>query len=313
MSAPSLTSAAVLGGRAALRSGWLAAVGLAVAILRRALAGPAVAVAWALVASGAVLAARERPFSPDAPIAGALAVLGSTRFLSLVAALWLAGALLGAALRVVYLAGVLPTLGGVLAGERDPPPRFAAGAAFGFARVAAASLLAWAVELGGGLFAWGIALAALQVTAHASASGGSPLLAAAVAGALTIGIAVALAISVTADAAVARAALRGEGPVRAMAAAGARFLSRPETFLLGGMAFGALAALAAGGVESVGALATGFARSVDPMLLVGPQLMIAAAGVLVAAAVDLWWLGTVAVLAGHEERSSGLRGGPPPL
>jgi len=299
--APSLGAAAALGGRAALRSGWLAAVGLAVALARRALVAPATAVAWALLLSGAVAAARARPFSPAAPLAGALAVLGSPRFLALAFGLWLAASLLGASLRAAYLAGALPTLGGALAGEAHPPPRFATGIAYGFPRVAGTALLGWVLDLTGGLFAGALALGALQVASRAPDSGRPILLAAAAAAALATGVGVALALSVVADAAVARAALRGERPAQALAAAGARVLARPGTFLLAGIVFGVAAALAAGGVQSVGGLATGFARRVDPLLLLGPQLMIGAAGALVAAFLDLWWLGTVSVLAGGEE------------
>jgi len=301
MSAPSLGAAAALGGRAALRSGWLAAVGLLVALARRALGAPATAVAGTLVAAGAFEAAGANPFSVAAPIAGALAVLGSPRFVGLVVGLWLAGSLLGAALRAVYLAGALPTLGGALAGEAQPPPRFASGIAWGFPRVAGAALLGWVLDLTGGLFAGTLALAAFRVGFGGQATGAVGF-AAAAAAALVVGVAVALALSVTADAAVARAALRGEGPAHAVAAAAGRLLARPGTFLLAGLAFGALGAVAAGGVRSIGGIATGFASDLDPMLLAGPELMVAVAGALVAAFLDLWWLGTIAVLAGSEER-----------
>ena len=59
------------------------------------------------------------------------------------------------------------------------------------------------------------------------------------------------------------------------------------------------AALAASSVQAMGAALTGFAAGVDPAVMLGPELMIAAGAVLVGAAVELWWLGTVAVVAWH--------------
>jgi hypothetical protein len=292
---PSLPAAIALGLRAVRREPWLLAVGLLVALLRRAAAWPAIAVAWAILVRGSLLALSRHPLSPAAPIEAALATVRSPRFVALVAGLWLAGAVLGAALRVAYVAGALPTLGGALAGA--PGPRFASGAVHGFPRVLAASALGLVLEVSAGIFGGTLALAAARISLAAGARGGSALLAAAVAAALVLAAAVPAALSVVADAAVARAALRGDGPGRAFAESGARFLSRPGTFLLAAVVFGALGLAGPGLAAGAGSLATGFAAAVSPVVLAGPQLMVAAAAAAVAAGIDLVWLGTAAALA----------------
>jgi hypothetical protein len=276
------------------------AAGLGVAIARRALLLPAGVVAWSLLVEAALLAVAQAPFDPAAPIAGALSLVTSGGFLLLVGGLWLGGALLGAALRVAFATGALATLGRDLSGRADGAPRFAAAIAYDLPRVLGTAALAGVAEIAGTGFALSLALAAARISVRATAAGGSPWLAAAVALALTLAIAVPLVLSVVADAAVARSALRGEGPATAVAAAGARVLWRPGTFLLAALAFGATAALAASSVQAVGAALTGFAAGVDPAVMLGPELMIAAGALLVGAAVELWWLGTVAVLACHE-------------
>lgn len=296
---PSLGPAVRLGLRAALREPWLLAVGLAVALVRRAAVWPAFVVAWVVLARSALAAAARYPASPAAAVQGLLDAVTAPRFLALVAGLWLVGVAVGAALRVAYVAGALPTLGGALADA--PGPRFATGVAFGFPRVLAASALGALVELSGGLFGATLALASVRVTASASSRGASPLLAAAVALALVLAIAVPVALSVVVDAAVARAAVAGDGAGQAFAESGARFLARPGTFLLAALLFGAAGALAPGVVAVAGSVATGFASTVSPALLLGPQLMLAAVAVAVAAGIDLVWLGTVAVLACAEE------------
>jgi hypothetical protein len=295
---PSLFAAVGLGLRALAREPWLLAVGLVVALARRAAFWPAWAVAGTLAARAALGAFARDPLDPAAPAEGVLALLSAPRFLALVAGLWLAGAALGAAVRVAYLAGALPSLAGAMAGA--PGPRFAAGVAFGFPRVLAAAGLGVVLDLSGALFGWTLALAAGAVTARAAAGGGSPLLAAAVAAALTLALAVPLALSAVADAAVARAALRGEGPGAAFAAGGARFLARPGTFLLAALAFGIVGAVAPGAIEASGGVLTGFAQGAGPALALGPNLMLAALAALVAAGIDLAWIGTVAALAAAE-------------
>jgi hypothetical protein len=296
---PSLFAAAGLGLRALAREPWLLAVGIVVALARRAALWPAWAVAGVLVVRAALAALSRDPLDPGAPAEGVLAVLAAPRFLALVAGLWLAGAALGAAVRVAYLAGALPSLAGAMAGV--PGPRFAAGVAFGFPRVLATAGLGLVLEVAGALFGWTLALAAGVVTARAAAQGGSPLLAAAVAAALTLALAVPLALSAVADAAVARAALRQEGPGAAFAAGGARFLARPGTFLLAALAFGLVGAAAPGAVEAAGGIVTGFAQGSSPALALGPNLMLAVLAAAVAAGIDLAWLGTVAALAAAEQ------------
>lgn len=291
---PTLPTAVGLALRAVRREPWLLAVGVLVALIRRAATWPAWAVAGALVGRAALQAVASRPLDPRAPAEAVLAALSAPGVLALVAGLWLAGAALGAALRVAYLAGALPTLGGAMAGA--PAPRFAAGVAYGLPRVLATAALGLVLEASGALFGGTLALAAVRITSRAP-GGGSVALAAAVALALTVALAVPLALSTAADAAVARAALRGEGPGAAFAAAAARFLRRPGSFLLGAMIFGAAATLAPWGVEAAGAVATGFAQGAGPLVLLGPNLMLALAGAAVAAAVDLSWLGTVAALS----------------
>lgn len=300
MPPPSLAAAAGLSGRALARSGWLVAAGFAVALARRALLLPAGVVAWALVGQAVLLAGTRAPFDPIAPLEGALALATSGGFAALVGGLWLAGAVLGAVLRVTFAAGALATLGRDLSGQPHAPPRFAAAIAYHLPRVLGTAALAGAAELAGGGFALALALGAVRISVRAAGAGGSPWLAAPVALALTLALAVPLVLSVVADAAVARSALRGEGPASAVAAAGARILGRPGTFLLAAMLFGGTGALAASSVQAMGAALTGFAAGVDPTVMMGPELMIAAGAALVGAAVELWWLGTVAVLACHE-------------
>jgi len=297
---PTLFAALGLGLRALVREPWLLAVGLLVALVRRAALWPAWVVASVLLIRAALLAASRRPLDFVAPLEGALAALSAPRFVALVAGLALAGLAVGAALRITFIAGALPTLGGAMSGE--PGNRFAAGVAYGFPRVLAASALGLVLEVSGAFFGGTLALAALRVSAHAFERGGSPLLAAAVAIAMTAAIAVPLALSAVADAAVARAAVYGEGPGRAFASSGARFLARPGTFVLAALVFGLAAVLGPGLVSGAGQLATGFASGVNPVVLLGPRLMLAAIAAGVAATVDLVWLGTVTALACGEER-----------
>ena len=292
---PSLFAAVRLGLRAVAREPWLLAVALLVALVRRAAVWPAWAVAWALLARSALVAAARNPFVPVAPLEGFLTTLTAPRFVAIVAGLWLAGLAVGALLRIAYVSGALPTLGAAMAGAGGP--RFASGVAFGFPRVLAAAALGLVLELSGALFSLTLAGAALRVTSRVSGSGASPLLAAAVALALTLAVAVPAALSPVADAAVARAAVYGEGPGEAFAAAGARLLARPGTFILAGLAFGAAGLLAPALVAALGSVATGFAGYESPLVLAGPQLMIATAGAAMASAIDVAWLGTIAALA----------------
>lgn len=308
MDTPSLGAATGLGLRALIGQAWLLAPGVLVAGARRAATLPAFGVLWLLMAQGAVGGFRARPLDPTAPIEGALATLASPRGLAVVLGLLGAGALLGAALRVAWIAGALPTLGAEMAGLRRAP-RFAPGLVYGFPRVLGTAALGLVLELSGAVFSWTLALAALWTSVYALGAGGSALLAAAVAAALVIALAVAPALSAVADAAVARAALRAEGIAEAFAGGTLRFLSRPGTFLLAALLFGLVGAFVPAVVQSFGGVATGFARGVSPVLLVGPELMLGLLALGVAAAVDLWWLGTIAALACGGEING--RAGPP--
>lgn len=271
-------------------------MGALVAALRRAALWPAGLVLVMVVLRAAFAAASEDPLDPVAPVRGVLAALGSHRLGALVLGLSGAGALLGAALRVLWLSGTLPTLGAALAGA-PREPRFASGVAYGFPRVLAAAVLGLAADVGASLFGSVLALSALRATALAAGAGASILLAAASALALTLALLVPVATGAVVDAAVARAALRAEGPAQAFAGAVRRFLARPGTFALAALTFSAAGALAPLSVQGVASIALGFAQGTDPVLLLGPNLMFAAAALVVAAAVDLWWLGTVSALA----------------
>lgn len=305
---PSLFAAVGLALRALAREPWLVAVGMLVGMLRRAAVWPAWAVAWALLARAVVAGFRGR-LDPGAPVEALLATLASPRFLSLVAGLWLAGAAIGAALRVAFLSGALPTLGSAMV--RSPAPRFATGVAYGFPRVLATAALALVLDVSAGMFGGTLALAAVRISWRVAGGGGSVALAAAVALALTLAIAVPLALSTVGDAAVARSALREEGPGTAFAGAGARFLRRPGTFLLATLAFALAGALGPGLVGGAGSLLTGFVQDTSTLVLLGPNLMLAVGAALIAAALDLSWLGTVAALACAEVPGAGGRGGAP--
>jgi hypothetical protein len=54
-------------------------------------------------------------------------------------------------------------------------------------------------------------------------------------------------------------------------------------------------------VQASGGVLTGFAQA-RPLLAVGPELMLALLGTCIAAAIDLWWLGTIAALTCAEVR-----------
>jgi hypothetical protein len=296
---PTFAAALGQGVRAAAREAWLVPVGAVVAAVRRAALWPAFAVLGTVLLRAAVSALAEAPLDPAAPFRGALVALASTRLEALVAGLALAGVLLGAALRVAWLSGAIPALGLALAGA-PRAPRFAAGVAYGLPRVLAAAALGVAAEIGAGAFGVTLAVAALRTAARLPETGAVhavSAVAAACALALVLALAVPIVASVAADAAVARAALRGEGPARAFAGAVRRLLARPGSLVLGGLAF-ALAGVAARlSVEAMGGAMLGFASGAPPSLLFGPQLMLGALAAFAAAALDVWWLATVASFA----------------
>ncbi len=299
---PTLVAAVRLGLSALRRAGWLVAPGFLVAVLRRALIWPAVAIGGGLVVRGALAGARSSPLDPAGGAAeGAAAVVASPGFLALVIGLALAGIVAGAVLRVAFVAGALPTLAGAAAGD-PATPRFAAGVAFNLPRVLATALLGLAAE--SSAFGFGLAIVIASVRISAGAGGRTaPLLAAAVAGALVLALLVPVALVPVADAAVARSGVLAEGPGRAFAGAVRRFVARPATFVLASLLFAFAAAVVPSSIEGLGSGAIVSAAVGEAALLVaGPQLLLASFALIAAAVVDLVWLGTVAALGCAVER-----------
>jgi hypothetical protein len=294
--APSTRAALGLGWRAAAESAWLAPVGMIVALARSALALPAWAFAGGIALRGAAFGLRRHP-SLEGALRGGFEALSSPRFAATFAGLWLAATLLSAALRVAYLAGALPTLGRTLSGDRDAPPAFATGFAFRFPRLAGTAVLVFAVELAGGLFAWTVYLGAFLVSSRAESLSSPVLAALVVALALAAAIFVPFALSTLGDAALARAALRNDGPARAVARAAGRVAERPGAFLLAALAVAFFGLLVTGSMQAVASLATSLAHARGGWLALGPELMVTALATLLAAWVELWRLGALAVLA----------------
>jgi hypothetical protein len=301
---PTLGSSLRLAATAFRRESWLAALGLLVTGARRGASWPAIWTGAALLWRAAEGAAAARPGVLVAPLQGALAMLGSGRFLGLVGGLWLAGAMVAGALRVAWIAGAVQTLGASMAGAPRGAAGFAAGVGEGFVRVLPAALLGFVLELTGMLFAWTMVLAAALLLGRAGARGAAAALglSAFTALALVLALLVPLALGTAADALVARAALVREGAASALAAVARRFASRPATFLLGALLFGALGVALQLAVGMVGSGATGFARGAPSLVLLGPELMVGALAAFLAGILDLLWLGTLAVLTAGEAR-----------
>jgi hypothetical protein len=303
VAAPSALQAVALGARAAGRSAWLVAPGLLVAFFRWAMAwaAPAFALAMARAGAGAKLAS-GRP-TPAAAVAGALAALTAPRTLLVTIGLAAAGLLGAAALRVAWVAGALPTLGGALSAPVPDRPRFAEGLAFGFAPVAGAWLLGLALEVLAHAFAWTSALAALLLALHPVR--GPRLLAAAPAGlgaaALAGGVAFVLLAGLAADAALARAALSGDRPLRALTEGLRRVLSRPAAFLVAGLTLAAIALAVDAGTGAVTTAETGLIGGIPALLALGPRLLTAVLAAALATLLDLWRLATVAALAAADD------------
>jgi hypothetical protein len=301
---PTLASSLRLSTAALRREAWLAALGLLVTGARRATGWPALWTAAALLWRAAMGAAAARPTELTAPIDGALAMLGSGRFVGIVGGLWLAGALVSGALRVAWIAGAVPTLGAAMAGEPRGAAGFAPTMGAGFTRVLPAAILGFVLELSGALFAGSLVLASVLLLGHRAqvGFGAAAGLAAITALALVLAMLVPLGLSTAADALVARAALVRERAAASLAAVTERFFTRPGAFLLGALLFGVVGVVAQASVQAVGKLATGFAGGAPSVALLGPQLMVAALAAFVAGVLDLLWLGTVAVLAAGETR-----------
>lgn len=296
----------VMGVRAALQEGWLIPVGALVSVVRTLATAPALAVGAALALEAAAHASRLRPFSFTAPLEGAAAVIASPRYLALVGGLLLAGTLLSAAVRVLFLAGALPTLGARLAGV-DPTRRFAPGVVQGLPRQLGTWLLAGLVEL----TALGYLLSVLAAVGRIGAVASPPyppvLLAAFGAAALTIATVGLLVARVVGDAAAARTAILGEGPAAAWAGAVRRLLGRPGGFTLAGMVLLLGSALLTATLQPATRIVAGLSGQVDDLLLLGPELMLALAATLGTAALELAWLSTVSALSCAEAGGPGGR------
>jgi hypothetical protein len=292
-----------LGARATGRSAWLVAPALIIGLFRTAMGWAAPLFALAMVRAGAeARLAAGRP-TPGLALAGALQALTAPRTVYVLAGLWLAALVGGAALRVVWVAGALPTLGGALARGAPERPRFAEGLAFGFAPLAGTALLGLALELFAQVFAWTAALAALLLALHRLP--GPPVLLVVPAGlgavALTGGFAFALLAGLAADAALARTALAGERPALAFAEGVRRVLSRPAAYLVTALALAVTAAAVHGGSEALAAAETGLVTGVPAAVAAGLRLLTAVLAAILAALLDLWRLATVAALASAEE------------
>jgi hypothetical protein len=285
------------GARAAGRSAWLVAPGLLVALLRTVLGWPALLFGLAVAIEGMSVRLSAGLPLPGLFLSGALKALTAQRAAFILAGLWLAGQVASAALRVAWLSGALPTLGGELAQPRDCCARFADGVAFGFAPLLGTALLAFLFELAAQVCALAMA-AAVALTSFRHAGGGYPIPAALFgAGALTASIVLPLIASLAADGALARTALLGDGPAQALWEALRRVLHRPGAFLLAGLALGVAAAALLGSAEAMETAALGVAHGAPALLVLGPRLMASVLAAALAALLDLWRLGTIAALA----------------
>lgn len=291
-----------MGARAAGRSAWLVAPGLLVAFLRFALGWPATLFAVGMARAGIMARIAAGEVRPGAILAGALEALASPRALAILAGLWGAGVLASAALRVAWLAGVLPTLGEELSRSPEPRPRFAEGVAFGFAPILGTAVLASALELAAQLYSITVFAAALLLAAHPLRPGYVIPAAALGAAALTAAVALPFAASLAADAALARTALAGEHAPRALAEGVRRVLGRPGAFLVAGLGVGTAAFMILGSAQAVEAAALGIAPGAPAVLVVGPRLMATVLVSALSALLELWRLGTVAALACADAR-----------
>lgn len=294
---PTLGSSFRMASAAFRREAWLAALGLLVTGARRATSWPAIWAAWGLVLRAVAAAAAQHPLQLAAPLEGALAMVTSGRFLGIVGGLWLVGAIISGALRVAWVSGALPVLGAAMAGEPRGAPGFARGVADGFARVLAAAVLGFVLELSGALFALTLALAAAVLAGRGDGTAAALGLAAATAAALTLALAVPMALSTAADALVARSGMIRESLGETLTGVTRRFFSRPGAFLLGALLFGVLGVAVQLSVGVAGGTATGFAREAPALVALGPRLMLGALSALLAGVVDLLWLGTLAVMS----------------
>jgi hypothetical protein len=296
---PTTLQALSNGARASGRNAWLVAPGLLVVFLRMAVTWPAPLFAAGLVWAGIGARLEAVALSPATALSGALAALTAPRALSILAGLWLAGLLASGALRAAWFAGVLPVLAEDLS-DAPHQQRFAAGVAYGFAPLVPTALLGFALELTAQLLSGSLVLGSvLAVARHAGAT--HPVLAAAVlAGALTIAIAAPVVASLVADAALARTALSGDGPARSVQEGARRVALRPAPFILAALALGLVSAVVLGSVEAANTAVLGVARGAPVLLALAPRLMANVLAAAIGVLIELWRLGTVAVLACSE-------------
>ena len=299
MPRPTTLQALSNGARASGRNAWLVAPGLLVVFLRMAVTWPAPLFAAGLVWAGIGARLEAVALSPATALSGALAALTTPRALSILAGLWLAGLLASGALRTAWFAGVLPVLAEDLS-DAPHQQRFAAGVAYGFAPLVPTALLGFALELTAQLLSGSLVLGSvLAVARHAGAT--HPVLAAAVlAGALTIAIAAPVVASLVADAALARTALSGDGPARSVLEGARRVALRPGPFIVAALALGLVSAVVLGSVEAANTAVLGVARGAPVLLALAPRLMANVLGAAIVVLIELWRLGTVAVLACSE-------------
>ncbi len=284
------------GFRAVASEPWIAVLGMGVALFRGALAlpGTAFVVALSWMASREVI---ERGGSPGAVLGAVLRVWNSPRFLFIAIGLWLAGLLLWGALRVAWVAGAVPVAAWRLSGCRGEEPRFAPGAAWRFHRVLPAAVAALLLDLLGKVMLLAAALGVLAVGARVQGSSSPGASAFVAAFALAATAFLASSLSAAGDVAVARASIAGEGAGRAIRNAFGSFLGRPAAFLAALIAVWLAAALATGSAQGVLGALGAVARAGPPSLQLFPQLLVAVAAALLAAAAELWRLSAVGVLA----------------
>jgi len=288
-----------MGARAAGRNAWLVAPALLVAFLRWGLSWPAPLLALGFLRAGAMAGVRHGGFA--GALAGAGHALATPRSLALLSGLLLAGVLASAALRVAWLAGALPTLGGDLAGDDGPRARFADGFAFGFAPLLGTALLGLALELAAQVYGLTVGLGILGFALHRAGTATTALRALLSAVVLTTAVAAPLLASLTADAALARTAISGDRPARALLEAARRVALRPAAFLLAALSLSLASIVLLGSAQAMEAAALGLARGAPLIVAAGPRLMTTVLGAALAALFELWRLGTLAALACADE------------
>jgi hypothetical protein len=298
--------------RAVARQLWLAPVGMAVGLAQGLLLLPATAFG-SVVAFLALRSLAERTPPPGPAPEEALrwlaAMARSPRFLGIAVGLWLAGTLLWAALRVAWISGAMPVLARELAGGQGGETEFPPGAAYRSGSVLVTATMAFLLDLVAQAMLVAVAGGALALAAPARRSGAAGTLALVAASAGVAAVFLAATLSVLGDAAVARAALSGEGPARSLWRSARALLRRPAAFVAAALGVLVATAVAVGSVQGAfGALAGSLGRA-PRLLFLAPELLLWALVALVAAAAELWRLGTLGALAlstypGGERRSS---------